>query len=215
MFTFHTDDFVVRPLKLVDANPGRAALKNSIILRRLAAQDSLFTDFTSGCNGKCDGYCQDLEPGCAVAQQIVATAITSPSAMVWEVFRKDDDLDFVGILRLGDIQPGCDATGHYFFFDHRLRDKTDLLKAWVDALFTTTESWPGLHRISISVPAHAFALAHHAQKFLNFGGPYVYRRNGRKFNVEGVKKDAILWRGNWHDVLLMGLTTREHNGQHL
>ena len=130
-----------------------------------------------------------------------------PDALNWEVWSKDEfgkSLDFVGIIRLEKVLIGCDATAHYFFFDGKLKDKTSLLKAWKNWLFSEHGKWIPLHRITIEVPTHAFALARHAHKHLGFGGPYDYKYRNAKLKIEGVRELSVRWRGDWHDTLIMG-----------
>lgn len=182
--------------------------KSSMILRKCAAHESFFTDYIRGCGGECDGFCRDLSPKCEYAKSAVSAAIMKPDALNWEVWSKDDHglaLDFVGILRLEKVLIGCDATAHYFFFDGRLKDKTDLLKTWKDWVFSEHGKWLPLHRLTIEIPTHAFALARHAQKHLGFSGPYEYKYGKTTLNVEGVRELSVKWRGDWHDTLIMGV----------
>ena len=172
---FETDDYLAKPLSLMfDTVEEQAHViyKSSIIIRRCAAHESFFTDYIKGCEGECKGFCRDLSDKCEFAKTAVSAAVMKPDALNWEVWSKDDDgeaLDFVGILRLEKVLIGCDATAHYFFFDGKLKDKTSLLKAWKNWLFSEHGKWIPLHRITIEVPTHAFSLARHAHKHLGFG----------------------------------------------
>ena len=189
---------------LIASNFNEATVKKvHKLISTVVKHESYLTGYRSGCGSGC-GICDD----CLEVRRIVTANLTDPKAVAWEVWERDDDtgelLDFVGILRLSQFTIGCDATAQYYFFDGKLRDKTALLKAWVRWLFDDHPEWLGLHRVSVEIPAHAFALARHASKHLGFGGPFKYRANNVTIPVEGVKRDAILWRGNWHDILLLG-----------
>ena len=173
------------------------------LLSTVIRHESFFTDYTKACAERC-GACSR----CQSAKQAVTANLIDSKSMHWEVWSKDpeteDLLDFVGILRLSNISPGCDATAHYFFFDGKLHDKTPLLKAWARWTFDDHEGWLGLERVTVEVPAHAFALARHANKKLLFGGPFKYTFKGSKISVEGIRRKAVLKDGVWQDSLIMG-----------
>ena len=115
-------------------------------------------------------------------------------------------VDLVGMLTLQDIVPEDDATAHYIFFDRDLSGKTTLLNNMIDWVFSDHDDvgWKALRRLTVEVPAHAHALATHAQKKLRFGGSFEYRIGGRTLNLEGVKRNARMWKGQPQDLLLMG-----------
>ena len=217
--TFETSQFIAKPFTLNYTTVGElatVAFKSQLTLRRCAAHEGFFSDYIRGCDGECNGFCKDLSPNCARVKNVVAYSLSKADTLNWEVWRKpqpDSDvaLDFAGILRLERIAVGCDANAHYFFFDGKLRDKTELLKAWSDWAFSEQEDWLPLHRVTIEVPTYAFALARHAAKELGFGGPYVYERKSTKLPVEGIRSEAIRWRGDWHDLLIMGKINERWN----
>ena len=136
----------------------------------------------------------------------IASALTKPDSLTWEVWRAEDGqvVDVVGILHLSEIRNGHDAVAHYVFFDGDLRGKTDLIEKVLDWAFTDHDDWPALQRLTIEIPDFAFALARHAQKKLGFGGPFKHRVGGKTVNVEGVKRGALMWRGEPRDLLIMG-----------
>lgn len=180
-------DYIARPLDF-NGEASEAAWKAQVLVRRCAAHEAFFSDYMRGCDGVCQGLCRN-KPECAGVIQAVVKTLGKPDTVLWEVWRQDGSqpVDFVGILRLSEYVPGCNAKAHYFFFDGRLKDKTALLQAWKAWAFGEL----GLHRVTIEVPAYAKALAAHAEKNLGF----VH---------EGVMRDAILWRGDWHDIYIMG-----------
>lgn len=191
------------PLQVINQNAATVA-KSHILLQKCIEHESFFTDYERACPTTC-GECEQ----CIKAKQAVSGAILDPKAIAWEVWRHDlethEYLDFVGILRLSRVKLGCDAVAHYFFFDGKLRDKTDLLHAWKEWAFSDAGEWKALHRVTLEIPSFAFALARHANRFLGFGGPFSYSHKGAKFPVEGVKEKSLLWRNEWHDELIMGL----------
>lgn len=199
--TFSTDDFLATKLDLAEPDDPAAkshiVWKSHILLSRLAAHKHYFTDYTRGCSGECAGFCRNLTPGCATVKQRIATALLAKNAILWEVWRKDP-VDFVGILRLSEVEPGCNAKAHYMFFDSRLKDKTPILRAWKDWAFSQLN----LRRITVEVPANAFVLAKHAVKELGFGGDYTYKG----LPVEGVMRGATVLDGKPLDIIILGST---------
>lgn len=182
---------------------GQTVQKWHRLLSTIIRHESFFTDYTKACDEGC-GECSR----CLTAKQNVTANLIDPKSLAWEVWSKNPEtneiLDFVGILRLSNISPGCDATAHYFFFDGKLHDKTPLLRAWARWAFKDHEHWLGLNRVTVEIPAHAFALARHAHRKLGFGGPFAYRHKGSKIFVEGVRRKAILKDSVWQDALVMG-----------
>ena len=208
MLTFTSGDFIAKPFNLTYTNLdelAQAAFKSSMVLSRLAAHPTFFSDYERGCAGKCAGFCTNKTQKCEIIKKAIIKTLQLPDTLVWEVHKQTAEaLDFVGILRLSRITVGCDATCHYFFFDGKLNDKTDLLKEWKTWAFGDHEGWPALHRITIQIPSDAFALARHAQKHLGFGGQFSHTYKGNTISVEGVTTDAVLRNGQWLDVLQLG-----------
>ena len=179
----------------------QAAWKTQLIVRRCAAHEAFFSDYMKGCSGQCNGLCSDKAATCKIAKAAVVATLAKPDTLLWEVWTTDaasQPIDLVGILRLSELVTGCSAKAHYFFFDGKLHDKTPLLAAWKAWGFAPEGA--GLHRVTIEVPAYAKALGYHACRHLGFGGPYKVDR----LAVEGVMRDAIKWRGAWHDIYIMG-----------
>lgn len=192
-------------LEPADGSPeakAHALWKAHYLLGRLAAHKHYFTDYTRGCAGECSGFCINAAPGCQMVKHRVAAALLAKDAIVWEVWRLGEaaksapQLAFCGILRLSDVEPGCSAKAHYMFFDSKLKEKTPILLAWKDFAFSRL----GLKRVSVEVPANAFALAKHAVKELGFGGGYAYRG----LPVEGVLRGAKMLDGKPMDILMLG-----------
>lgn len=175
------------PLVLFPSNPATVA-KNHLLLSTLIRYESYLTDFMVGCPVLC-GTCVL----CQEAKRRAASKLFKPDSRNWEVWVTEPDLDFAGILRLEDVQPGREATAHYFFFDGSLRDKTELLQAWFAWAFDDHEDWSSLRRVTLELPAHAYAMIRHAKRHLGFV-------------EEGRKAEALMWRGSWEDAVMLGRT---------
>lgn len=186
-------------LEPADSSPAaiaHAAWKSHLLLSRLAAHKHYFTDYTRGCAGECSAFCKDLVPGCRIVKHRVAAALLEKNALVWEVWRGPENVDFCGILRLSEVEPGCNAKAHFMFFDRKLKDKVPLLQAWKAWVLQNL----GLRRVTIEVPSNAFALAKTAVRYLGFGGRYDY--NG--LPVEGVMAGAKMLDGEELDIMILG-----------
>lgn len=199
---FSAGPFVAKRLQLEPADgsseaAAHAIWKSHLLLGKLAAHKHFFTDYSRGCMGECAGFCNNASPACATVKQRIVSTLLNKNAILWEVWKHDaGKIDFCGILRLSEVEPKCSAKAHYMFFDQRLKEKTPILLAWKDWVFSKL----GLHRVGVEIPAHAYALAKHAYRDLGFGGSVPY--NGIK--VEGIMEQAVKWNGSWHDLLLMG-----------
>ncbi len=176
---FEAGGYYAKPLHLSYADMDEFALaswKANYIVKRCSEHEAFFSD-----------YMKDTP----AARNAVIATLGKPDTLLWEVHSKAaksaDHLDLAGILRLSEVVPGCSAKAHYFFFDGHLRDKTELLQSWKDWAFTVA----GLHRVTIEVPGFAKALASHARRHLGFID-------------EGCMRQAIKWRGDWHDVHILG-----------
>lgn len=172
---FSAGDYVARPLDLRwhdTATMATAAWKAQYILRRCSEHEAFFSDYMKGT---------------PAAKAAVIATLGKADTLLWEVAHERADIDILGILRLSEVNPGCSAKAHYFFFDGRLADKTALLIEWKRWAFEQA----GLHRVTIEVPMFAKALASHARKHLGF-------------QEEGTMRQAIRWRDAWHDVLVLG-----------
>lgn len=107
-----------------------------------------------------------------------------PTGIVWEV-------DDVGILRLSDISPGLEATAHFTFWDRRLRGRENLVKEMVRYAIEQFK----LHRIIVEVPLYAKPIL------------YFVERIG--FQKEGREREAVMYKGQWYDVIRYSILDRE------
>lgn len=174
----------------------------SAIMRKMLSIDSIFSDYSRGCDSVC-GHC----PTCERALAGIAWNLNAPRTRGWEVWaHKDSGIELAGFMYLTNILPGQDANAHYVFFDGRLKDKTSLLEDMIQWTFTDhpEEGWTALRRLTVEIPAFAFALARHASRYLGFGGTFTYPHGSSRLQIEGLKRNAILWRGETHDVLILG-----------
>jgi len=186
-------------------SPARADIIEKLI-RKVCLFDTVFSDFKETCQDKCfeNKEMSELCPLCFLRMQVVSVALST--GLTWEVWKTQEEPELVGIIRLSDIRPGSDATGHYIFFDNDLRGKTEVIRRVIKWAFQDhDEGWQALRRITITVPDFAFALVRHATRKLGFGGEFSYRLKGKVVPVEGVKRKAIMWRGDARDVLQLGL----------
>ena len=168
----------------------------SHVLRSLLSFDMVFTDFAKGCASRC-GECD----ACVLRMRIASNILADPASWVWEVWREGDELP-VGIMYLTYVIPGTSAVAHYAFFDGHLADKTEILESVIRWCFSDHPEigWSALMRLTIEIPSFAHALARHAVRRLGFGGAFKYRA----LPVEGVRRSAIRWRGEPHDILVLG-----------
>ena len=189
-------------------SPQRAHIIENLI-RKVCQFDTVFSDFAETCQDKCfeTKPMSELCPLCYTRMAVVSVGLST--GLTWEVWKMLDVPELVGIIRLSDIKPGADANGHYIFFDHDLRGKTEVIKEVLTWAFTEHETWKPLRRVTILIPDFAFALVRHAVKKLGFGGEFRYKLQGKSVPVEGVKRKAILWRGVPRDVLQLGLLNPE------
>jgi RimJ/RimL family protein N-acetyltransferase len=175
----------------------------SYIMRSLALHETIFSEYRRGCEDECgQRLLEDMCPECQQQMTTISKAMTAVDTRLWEVWRVTEETsEVVGVIYLTKVVPGQDATGHYIFFDHDLTTKTGAIKTVIDWAFEDHEDWKALKRITVEVPAYAKILARHANKKLGFGGPFTYK----KLKIEGVKQQAVEWRGGLYDVYIMGL----------
>lgn len=186
----------------------RAGIMEGLI-RKTCGFETAFSDFQPTCEERCFEE-KPLEALCSLcSQRMHLVAIALATGLTWEIWRTDDAPELVGVVRISKIKPGEDAVGHYLFFDHDLRGKTAVLKELIQWVFTEHPGWQPLRRLTVEIPDFAFALARHASRKLGFGGPFPFVLKGSKIKVEGVKEEAILWRGQPRSLLLLGLLNPE------
>jgi len=165
------------------------------ILDNMITFETMFTDYQKNDNTR---------------RASIAASLTKLDSVTWEVWELENQLpvDLVGILHLSDIVPGQDAVAHYVFFDGDLRGKTTLLQRVLDWVFEDhpEAGWRSLQRLTLTIPDYAYALARHAQHYLGFGGQFTYKTGGKTIKVEGVKENAISWRGEPRHLIIMGKT---------
>jgi hypothetical protein len=194
-----TSKYLAIPL---NPQPHRAQVI-STIMRELVKLETVFTDYEKGCEQVCFA-CEK----CTNAMLNVIAMLTHPQARAWEVWAHEnaDDPRIVGLLYLTGVVPGENAFAHYAFFDRKLVDKTELIEGMIQWAFEDhpEQGWRGLPRLSVEIPEHAFALATHANRKLQFGGDFTVKCGRAKIRVEGVRRRSVRWRGRDENVLLMG-----------
>lgn len=157
---------------------------------------------------KVDSVFADTQTQSLTRRKAVAAALTRIDSVTWEIWRTSASIpvDLVGIIHLSHVVSGCDAKAHPVFFDGKLANKTLLMEQMISWVFEdhAEVGWVALRRLTLEVPGFAFALARHAQRKLKFGGEFTYKIGGHKLKIEGVKRNAVLWRGTPQDLLTMG-----------
>ena len=155
--------------------------KATLILDSLIKHETMFSDYQPACPEVC-GQCVL----CWQRKAAVAHNIASPKAMVWEVW---NDAELCGILWLADVVPGHDARCELAFWDGKLSGKAKL----INSLFQGPVFGEplNLHRVTVEIPRYMHAL-----------GRWLERRVG--FQQEGIRREAMLKDGTWHDKLLYG-----------
>lgn len=108
--------------------------------------------------------------------------------------------DFVGVFYMTDITP-YQANVHYSFFDKRHKGRLDLVKKMLRYIFNRYH----FKRINVEIPLYA-------TKYTRF---FV---SNLGFTLEGRKRKAAYFRGEWWDVMQYGMldteafNRREDNG---
>lgn len=103
--------------------------------------------------------------------------------------------DFVGVFYLTDIS-NVEATVHYSFFDQRHRGRKALVKKMIKYIMDTYH----FQRINAFVPLYTTKYVRH---FVASVG----------FTLEGKKRKAAYFNGEWYDVLMYGMTTGDVYGE--
>jgi hypothetical protein len=186
--------------------PERASVVSQV-LRGIASFDGVIM---SDQVGACSEHCFEC-PACVQALQLVSAILAAPDTACWEIWSEEGDeaAQLVGVVYLTRTRPGVDAVAHFCFFDRELRNKTALLRELTHWWLSDHEGWLALERVTLEIPDYAFRLARYTQRKLGFSGAFVYRLNGKTVRVEGVRRDAIRWRGLKRSVLLLGLLREE------
>ena len=115
---------------------------------------------------------------------------------VWEVWRNDA---LVGILLVDRVNYGSDAYLHAIFFDRQLAGKRRIV---LSAMQWAFEAF------------HLEALRSEAPAFMHILAKWMQRQLGFRFETpdgQGIaaKRRAYLWKGKWHDALLLSVTKDE------
>jgi RimJ/RimL family protein N-acetyltransferase len=142
------------------------------------------------------------------AVAFVAEALTQ--GHVWEVFR---GTDLVGIILINRVDYGNEAYCHFVFFDKSLADKRQLCLNVMAWLFQHLE----LETLRVQVPTYAFALAKWVRRKLGFRYETEDRPlwgtdktlTMKEAELGSRKVRATLYKGTWHDVLLLSITREE------
>ena len=186
-----------------DPSPERAQIVSDL-MRRIAAHETFFSDFHGACEDDCVAQEKPLVEMCSVCKgrmQMIASVLTEATSRSWEVWGTNGTNvpEPVGFVTFTDVAPPLDAKAHYIFFDSKLSDKLPILEELMHLMFEDVQ------RLTIEVPRPFAALARHASRKLGFGGPFKTSLKGdTTLHVEGVKRNAVKWRGQDVDLLVLG-----------
>lgn len=98
----------------------------------------------------------------------------------------------VGIFYVTGLQEVTDAQIHVIFFDRQPSEKAELCRLLVFHIF---EQFPGLHRLTVSVPSLYHATIRLAKKI--------------GFKFEGQIREKTLFGGKWTDEVMLGILASE------
>ena len=165
-------------------------------------------------------------PSTEAERRVTAAAVlTSPDNLIWGVWRHGE---LLGVLYLGKIVRGLDATLHVLFFDRNLVGKRALLHRFIGFCFTEPDL--AFRRLSVEVPEDADKLLRFYRKFgfrfegetratglvptafLEAGAPGLPAIPGasRWIASQGSRVEGAFWRdGRWIDVLRLRLLRDE------
>jgi len=152
--------------------------------------------------------------------------------LMWTVW---DGANLVGVVLLNEVRPRTDAKAHFLFFDRQLSNKVAICWGLLGDAFRIKD----LQRISVEVPTYASALASFVRKRLEFKYelegreivlPYEMGRLRKRdkeayiavmemldrYNTEvsawaARKYRTVLYKGSWHDTILLSMTREEYN----
>jgi len=108
-----------------------------------------------------------------------------PMGLIWIID------DFVGMFYMNNISD-IEADVHYSFFDRRHKGREPLVKAMIQHVFKKYD----FVRLNVSVPAHAGI---RVRIFVEKCG----------FRIEGKKRNASWWKGQWFDTYMYGILREE------
>jgi len=138
----------------------------------------------------------------------------------WEIWKGWRDAELVGVALLNQVDLYNSAQCHFVFFDRKLADKQQFCFNAMDWAFERFE----LEVLRVEIPTYARALANWARKKLGFryeaeARPFSWPANEEPLTatqaVLGSRKHKVtLYRGQWHDALLLSITREEFKSFH-
>lgn len=119
--------------------------------------------------------------------------------------------EHVGFLYLTDLMQNenepcqvVSAYGHFSFWSGRLGERRKLVKELLELFAESFE----MHKLYVRLPVYAPGAIRAAVK-LGFTGPFKYRLRDRDIQVEAQLREAIKYKGEWRDVIIMSLVGDE------
>ena len=174
-----------------------------------------------------DGYWSDYQAG---RREIAASLLTDPNNVLFEIWKRGEptaEVQPVGLVVFTDIIPYVDCQFHPIFFDGKLANalgKRNILLSLLAWAFQRLR----VERISVEIPEFAGQLIAYARKKLGFRfeaeGRIITkwtrssRRRAKRVQqtpdaaqaAVGSRKHRIVrYHGEWHDLILLGVTRDE------
>jgi RimJ/RimL family protein N-acetyltransferase len=112
-----------------------------------------------------------------------------PGTIILSVEVEDKE---IGLIYFTEISQATSAFGHYIFWDRK--SGAGRHRVLLTAQRTIMKEF-GLHRMDMAVPIFAFSALHRLHKI--------------GYRIEGRRKEALLYKGRWADLLLFGVLFEE------
>jgi len=122
--------------------------------------------------------------------EIFFDVLTDPRSIWFELEDVESGMT-LGVMSVSRIIPGFDAWGHFAIWNGKARGKEKIILGLMSLIFEKYR----IHRMSCEIPAH--------QK----GVSRFIKRLG--FKEEGVRREGVLKKGSWVDMLMFGMVESE------
>jgi RimJ/RimL family protein N-acetyltransferase len=116
----------------------------------------------------------------------------NPSSVWLEIIRLGDEDELIGVVYISRVIPRYDAMGHFAVWDGIASGRQKIFHYIMGWIFEKYE----LHRLSAEVPVYQKGVCRFAERHL-------------AMKREGVRREGILHKGEWRDMLQFGLLKGE------
>lgn len=127
------------------------------------------------------------------------------------------DREHVGFLYLTDlllneVEPNqiVSAFGHFSFWSGKLGERRRMIRELIELIARGFK----MHRLSVRLPVYAPGAIRAATK-IGFTGDFPFRLRDREIKVEAVLREAIKYKGEWREMIIMSLVGDELWAKHL